>query len=201
MKNLFLGIGFCLVAFSSLFAQQDSLILLNGKVVNGSEPLYNVHILNISRITGTVTDYEGNFKLWVTPSDTINFSALGFKDVNYMIADTVSTEQFRVLVNMIADTILIKETVVMPWPANRVILKQAMLDQEKEDERVGAFAGFRENDAPPEEPEAKIYNPISFLYNAFNKKARQLKKIEKWRQEMDAYEKEKKNVDEKDIKY
>ena len=84
---------------------------------------------------------------------------------------------------MVADTFLLREALVVPWPQNRTMLKEAMLNQRKEKETISPYAGFREIEGDPVEPEPKLFsNPLSFLYSKLNKKARQEKKMEKYRQ-------------------
>jgi len=160
------------------------LIDLSGKIVTGSStPVYNVSVVDLETIKGTVSDVYGTFQLKVNAGDTIKFSSIGYKTVNYQVPDTVSSSSFRILVNMVADTVLLLEALVVPWPQNRTMLKEAMLNQRKEKETISPFAGFREIEGNPVEPEPKLFsNPLSFLYSKLNKKARQEKKMEKYRQ-------------------
>ena len=181
---------FSILSIFSLKAQQNSFVF-SGKVLNGSKPLYNVTVVNTDVITGTVTDNYGDFAITVKPNDLITFSSIGYKEVQFRIPDSIQAD-YRVLVSMVEDTILLKEDIVVPWPINRTMLKEAMLRDRKEKETVAAYAGFREIDGDPVEPEPKVFaNPISFIYSKLNKKARQQKKIEKYRQllqESDYYE-------------
>lgn len=173
-----LTISFICLSFLGLKAQ----INLTGRVVQGSKPLYNVSVVNKSKLAGTVTDVYGDFALAVLPGDLIQFSSIGYKTVDYKIPDTVSTTNFRILVSMVADTILLKEALVVPWPQNVTMLKEAMLDKNTEKERIAPYAGFREIEGDPVEPAPKPFsNPISFLYSKLSKKARQDKKMQKYR--------------------
>lgn len=173
-------LSFCLY-FSG--QAQNTLINFNGKVVTGSKPLYNVTILDSRSYTGSVSDVYGNFSLTALPGDTIRFSSIGYKTVVYTIPDTITSESFRVLVNMVGDTFLLKEAIVVPWPQNTTMLKKAMLNYKKEKETISPYAGFREIEGDPVEPEPKLFaNPISFIFSKLSKRARQEKKMEKYRE-------------------
>jgi hypothetical protein len=171
------------IAASQIFAQNE--IYFSGKVVKGATPIYNATIFNVTSSKGAVSDYEGNFSFFASINDTIKISSIGFKLVEFVIPDTIQDKKFRVLVNMVEDTVLLKEAVVMPWPSSRSMLKRAMLDVESEKEQITSYAGFRTNDRPAREPAPTLANPISLLFNKFSKKERQRKKIEKYRRIID----------------
>lgn len=179
MRILFFFIS--LLMCSHLTAQDK--VIFKGKVVNGSTPIFNVTVLNLSQSQGVITDYEGNFSLLVNQGDTIQFTSIGYKPVTYNIPDSLTSESFRVLVNMVEDTILLKEAVIVPWPINTTMLKEAMLSKTKEKEKISAYAGFKEIEGDPVEPEPKLFsNPISFIFDKLSKKSRQEKKMQKYRE-------------------
>lgn len=172
---------FSLLSIITLNAQQTS-ILFSGKILDGSKPLYNVTVVNTNNTTGTVTDNYGDFTIKVQANDLITFTSIGYKNISFKIPDTIQTD-YRVLVSMVEDTILLREAVVVPWPINRTMLKEAMLSNRKEKETIAPYAGFREIEGDPVEPAPKPFaNPISYVFSKLNKKARQEKKIEKYRQ-------------------
>lgn len=179
MKNLTLILVFLT---STLVVSAQESIYIYGKVVRGSQPVFSATIINMTNGKGTVTDNYGDFSMWVNKNDILKFSSIGYKTVLYTVPDTLNEQKFRILVNMVEDTFLLKEAVVVPWPVNRSMLKKAMLDNKKEKDQISAFAGFVRNDAPVREPEPRLTNPISFIYDKFSKKARQQKKMEKYRQ-------------------
>lgn len=171
------------ITLGSLKSQQ-LLLDLSGKIVTGSStPVYNVSVVDLNTMKGTVSDVYGNFQLKVNAGDTLKFSSIGYKTVKYQLPDTITESSFRILVSMIGDTVVLREAVVVPWPQNRTMLKEAMLNQKKEKETISPYAGFREIEGDPVEPEPKLFsNPLSFLYSKLNKKARQQKKMEKYRE-------------------
>lgn len=179
MKILFSNI-FILLLWSLSFGQED--IRFYGKVISKSGFVYNANVINQGKYKGTVTDFNGDFSLYVQANDTINFSSIGYKGFSYIIPDTLNSKDYRVILNMIEDTVMIGETIITPWPINRTQLKKAFLAEEKkEKETITTYAGFREIEGDPTEPNPTILNPISFIANLFSKKRIQQKKIEKYR--------------------
>lgn len=180
MQKYIVNLVFVLLA--SMVFSQDSTLIFMGKIVEESKPIYNVTIKNVSKITGTVTDFSGDFKILAQAGDKFIFSCIGYKSVHYTIPDTLENTSYRVLINMIPDTVYLKEAIVMPWPINTTMLKEAMLDRKREKEVIAPYAGFRRIEGEPEEPEPTIMNPLSFIYNKLSKKARQERKMQKYRE-------------------
>ena len=54
---------------------------LTAKVVNAQTdfPLESVHVINLNKIVGTITDREGEFKIAASVNDTLYLTYLGFK--------------------------------------------------------------------------------------------------------------------------
>ena len=74
IKKLFF---FFLLIPAFLFSQNDSII--NGKVVSESSLLEGIHIINLSKKNGAVTDARGYFQISAKVSDTLQFSAVTLK--------------------------------------------------------------------------------------------------------------------------
>lgn len=65
------------------FCQNDTII--SGKIVSESNNLEGIHILNISKKIGEITDARGYFKIKVQVNDTLQFSAINLKATQYTI--------------------------------------------------------------------------------------------------------------------
>ena len=74
----------------------------------------NVMIKNTRR--GTISDYHGYFSFVALKSDTIVFSAIGYKESNFVIPDTITGNRYSLIHVMDSDTILLAPTVIYPWP-------------------------------------------------------------------------------------
>jgi len=93
-------------------------IQFSGLVVTGDSlapvPYTTVWVKNTRR--GTITDFYGFFSIAVYERDTLRFSSVGFKEVNYVVPDTLSQSRYSAIQIMSRDTIYLPETVIYPWP-------------------------------------------------------------------------------------
>lgn len=112
-----------LIFFISVFAVQGQriprrVIQLSGLVVTGDSlapvPYTTVWVKNTRR--GTITDFYGFFSIAVYERDTLRFSSVGFKEVLFVVPDTMSQPRYSAIQVMSRDTIYLTETVIYPWP-------------------------------------------------------------------------------------
>jgi hypothetical protein len=100
----------------------DSLkaIQLSGMVVteeNGEViplPYVNVYVKGTTR--GTYSSNEGFFSLVVRKGETVIFSTIGFKSIEYQVPDSLNRTRYTVYQILSKDNILLPETVIYPWP-------------------------------------------------------------------------------------
>jgi len=99
-------------------APERRVIQFSGLVVTGDSlapvPFTNIWIKNTRR--GTITDYYGFFSIAVYELDTLRFSSVGFKEVTYVVPDTLSQRRYSAIQVMTRDTIYLSETLIYPWP-------------------------------------------------------------------------------------
>lgn len=121
MKQL-LVVFFCILTWSiSAQEEQDGLVQFSGLVLTeeGDElvplPFVNIAIYGSQR--GTYSNLDGFFTIVGSKGDSVNFSAIGFKPVTYVIPDTLKSNRYSVYQLMTKDTILLPETVIYPWPS------------------------------------------------------------------------------------
>lgn len=137
MKSIF-PIILAIIILSSLSAPPSSgspslvrprnIIQFSGIVVAGDSltpvPFTNVWVKNTHR--GTVSDFYGFFSIVVHTYDTLRFSSVGYKDVFYVVPDTMVHNRYSVVQILTRDTIILPETVIFPWPT-REQFRQAFL--------------------------------------------------------------------------
>lgn len=115
--------------------QQSRVIQFSGLVVTGDSlhavPYTTVMLKNTNR--GTITDFYGFFSIAVRENDTIRFSSVGFKDVFFIIPDTLSQARYSAIQIMTRDTIHLAETVIYPWPT-REQFRQAFINADVPDD-------------------------------------------------------------------
>lgn len=106
-------------------------IQFSGKVVGPDEhgeiaplPYTTIAVKGTSR--GSVSDYEGFFSFVALKGETVIFSRIGFKNVEYTIPDTLSSSYYTWIQIMSEDNIWLDEVVIYPWPS-REHFKQEFL--------------------------------------------------------------------------
>ena len=101
--------------------QPSHLVQFSGMVLDGSnEDLYPVPYTNIlvkGKGRGTYSDFRGFFSIVVEKGDTIVFSAIGYKSVEYIIPKDLKDDRYSLVQLMTQDAINLPETVVFPWPS------------------------------------------------------------------------------------
>lgn len=105
-----------LVQFSGVLLTSDSLMAV---------PFANIIIKDSHR--GTISDYFGYFSFVAQRGDTIVFSSIGFKDAEFIIPDSLRSQQYSLIKMMDLDTVLLDEAVIYPWPTKEQF-RQAFLD-------------------------------------------------------------------------
>ena len=99
----------------------STLVQFSGVVLDGSDqylypiPYTNVYVQGKNR--GTYSDFQGFFSIVVEKGDVIEFSAVGYKPIEFTIPDTMANQRYSVVQLMTKDTINLPETVIFPWPS------------------------------------------------------------------------------------
>lgn len=142
--------------------------LIKGKVIDlrtqTPVPLANIKIKPSGR--GVTCDNEGNFTMYVSKTDTLFFSSVGYITKVLHISDLDSSKYYILQIELLHDFIKIKEVVIYPF-RDLDEFKKAFVENKNEHK---TFLGI----APPKYsnniPKAKFSNPISFLYDHLKKK-------------------------------
>ena len=115
--------------------QPRRVIQFSGLVLTGDSlkpvPFTNIWVRNTRR--GTISDYQGFFSIAVRERDTLRFTAVGYKEINYVIPDTLTSNRYSAIQLMTQDTIHLAETVIYPWPT-REQFRYAFLNTEIPDD-------------------------------------------------------------------
>ena len=123
MKCVFKIVFFVLLSLnltSLSFAQEKDRkpLQFSGVVVTGDDlkpiPYTSILVKNLRR--GTISDFYGFFSFVAQEGDVIEFTAMGFKKATFVIPDSLSQNKYSLIQVMNADTILLNETVIYPWP-------------------------------------------------------------------------------------
>jgi len=110
--------GFWQVVFSQEKAVDPDVIQFSGVVVNADDldPVSFTNIMIKGTHRGTISDYYGYFSFVALKNDTIQFSAIGYKENSFIIPDTINGKRYSLIQVMDSDTVLLTPTIIYPWP-------------------------------------------------------------------------------------
>ncbi len=105
-----------------VFAQKNNmreLIQFSGVVVTADSltPVPFTHITIINTRKGMLSDTYGFFSFVAQKKDTIVFSSMGYRNVSFIIPDSLTTNRYSLIQLMTSDTLMLDESVVYPWPS------------------------------------------------------------------------------------
>lgn len=102
-------------------SKEDNLVQFSGMTLDGSQkeliavPYTSVAVKGTAR--GTYSDWKGFFSIVAHKGETVVFSAIGYKTVEFIIPDTLRDSRYSLVQLMTQDVINLPETVVFPWPS------------------------------------------------------------------------------------
>ena len=145
-KSYIFFIG-CFLTTFSLLAQVDSVhrssspLTLSGIVISSD----SVSVLPYTSIfanqhpQGVISDSTGFFKLEVYPSDTLTFSAVGYKTAQFVIPDHLIGQQYSLVQAMVRDTILLEEVTIYSFPTTSEFMESFNDQSPGFEERVNSM--------------------------------------------------------------
>lgn len=127
---------------------EETLIQFSGVVVSSDSlspvPFATILVKNTSR--GTTSDYYGYFSFVAKPGDTLVFSSIGYKKVNFVVYDSLEGNRYSLIQTMYRDTVNIGTVNIYPWPTPQQF-KEAFLALDIPDDDIEIA---RKNLAPDE---------------------------------------------------
>jgi hypothetical protein len=111
-----------------------SIVKIAGVTVNSDslKPIPFVNVIIKGNYTGTMGDYSGFYSIVAKAGDTLIFSSIGHRLVEYAIPDTLKSDQYSLIQVLKKDTIELPETKIIIWPSYEQF-KQAFLNSDTED--------------------------------------------------------------------
>lgn len=182
MKQLLYLLLFLCLHFS--FAQT---VTINGIVQNAAndKPLENVNIFNIGSIKGSISKADGSFEIDAKVNDSLYFSYLGFKPFKTRVSNDW-IKYGNIVIKLTELGIALEEVVVSSHGLTgfmEIDVKNIPVYT-----NVNAYAitglnkryegGSKEASGFTKTVNA-ILNPINSVYNLFNKKSKQLRRLRK----------------------
>lgn len=112
---------FTFIELNAQTVEDENLVQFSGMVLDGTDedliPVPYTNILVTGKSRGTYSDFNGFFSIVVEKGDVIEFSAIGYRTVEFTIPDTLSDNRYSLVQLMTRDAINLPETVVFPWPS------------------------------------------------------------------------------------
>ena len=184
-KHLFLILF--LVITSIGFSQTSK---LKGQVINteNKKVLSAAHILNLNTVEGTITDNKGYFELPTKANDTILVSYLGYASIKLKITNDLlkgnelviglyeKPEEVREIIIKSTKLIGVLEIDVKQVPKDnftRIHINGLPQTYEIGNQKTKDFSTALD----------ALFQPVDFLYNLFGSKPKQLRKLQKLKNE------------------
>lgn len=184
---LFLGGGIVLAQEEPV---PDQVVDFNATVINAQNqrPLESVHVINLNRVVGTITNAQGEFQIPASVNDTLFFSYLGFKSQKIR----VTNDMFRFGGTKIALTELayaLEEVVLQPYQLTgylEIDVKNLPINTAYQYSISGlprSYEAGNRNPSAVTKVLGAILNPADLLRNLFGKKPRQMRKLRQMKED------------------
>jgi hypothetical protein len=184
-KFLFLIIFFC--GFWA-YSQDDQKV--QATVINAQtqQPLESVHVVNLNKVKGTITNKNGEFTLTAAVNDTLYFSYLGYKSIKVRVTnDMLKFENTKIGLTELA--FALEEVTVKPYQLTgylEIDAKNVPINDAYQYSISGLPQGYEGRSYNPStitKVLGALFNPADFLHNIFGKKPRQMRKLRKMKQD------------------
>ena len=174
------------------FSQNDTLVTnIKGTVIHNETklPMGNVHVINASRVKGTVTSPSGTFEIGAKVNDTILFTYLGYETVKVKVTnDWIKENPTKIYLSEKA--YVLDEVVVAKYNLTGYVEVDTKLIPVSDDAYrysiSGLKAGYEGGEYKPgaiAKVLGSISNPADFLYNVFGKRPKEMKKLKEMKKD------------------
>ncbi|MBT8180136.1 MAG: carboxypeptidase-like regulatory domain-containing protein [Eudoraea sp.] len=187
---LFALFGF--VGLSQVDEEQQEGKEFEAVVINAqsSTALESVHVINLNKVVGTITNAKGEFSINASVNDTLYFSYLGFKSQKIR----VTNDMFKFKNTKIALTELayaLEEVVVKPYELTgylEIDVKNLPINTSYQYSISGlptSYEAGSKNPSAVTKVLGSILNPADLLRNLFGKRPNQMKKLRQIKEDED----------------
>lgn len=174
------------------FSQNDSLVTnIKGTVIHNETklPMSNVHVINASRVKGTVTTPSGTFEIGAKVNDTLLFTYIGYETVKVKVTnDWIKDNPTKIYLSEKA--YILNEVVVAKYNLTGYVEVDTRLIPVSDDSYRYSISGLKAGyEGGAGKPGAiskilgSISNPADFLYNVFGKRPKEMKKLKEMKKD------------------
>ena len=164
-------------------AQTQHSLWVSGQVYHETEktPIAGVSVFRKSTGEGVATNGQGQFRIQISPSDTVVFRALGFKRKEY-VPSLRSVTEIRINILLAEESVQLQEVKVSPLATpekvDRVLRNMKPRPAPPKPRMNPTIPVFIIPPGPPE-PLNPFASPLSFLYEQFSKDGKQRSRVAK----------------------
>jgi len=187
----FLTLSLCL--FCAFIYSQDSKNRVRGKVQSESSQtlLQNVHVLNLSKVVGTISDEEGVFEINASVNDTLYFSYIGYKPLKIIVTnDLIKYEDNDLTFNLTELALALEEVIITPYRLTgylEIDVKNAPINSSPRYRIIGlpnlGYEGGRRTRSGISKVLGAIFNPADFLNSLFKRNPKKMAKLRLMRED------------------
>ena len=187
----FLTLSFCLIC--TFIYSQDSKNRVTGKVESESSKtsLQNVHVLNLSKVVGTITDEEGVFEINASVNDTLYFSYIGYKPLKIIVTnDLMKYEDNDLTFNLTELALALEEVIITPYRLTgylEIDVKNAPINSSPRYRIIGlpnlGYEGGRRTRSGISKLLGALFNPADFLNSLFKRNPKKMAKLRLMRED------------------
>ena len=173
---------FITLTISTLTFSQEQTETVKGNVQSETSKsiLQNVHVLNLTKVKGTITNSNGEFEIQAKANDTLYFSYIGYKSLKVVVTnDLIKFDDNTIELTELA--FALEEIIIKPYQLTgylEIDVKNAPVNTSTRYKIVGlpnlGYEAGRRSRSGISKVIGAIFNPADFLNNLFKKN------LEKW---------------------
>jgi len=165
--------------------------IFKGIVKNAADgkTVSNVHIINLSKVVGTISNSEGAFEIPAEANDTLYLSYLGFKPIKVRVASDF-LKYNNSIIELTERALALEEVVIKPYKLTgylEIDAKNVPISTSYRYNIPGlpsrGYEGGSKNPNAISKVFGAIFNPADFLYNLFGKKPVQFRRLRKMQED------------------
>ena len=165
--------------------EQDKEEIMTALVVNAQDGslMESVHVINLNKVKGTITDEKGVFNIIASVNDTLYFSYLGFKSQKVRVTnDMFKFKDTKITLTELAYAL--EEVIVGSYNLTgylEIDVKNLPVNDAYQYSISGLNTGYeagKKNPSAVSKVLGAILNPADLLRNLFGKKPNQMRKLQ-----------------------
>jgi hypothetical protein len=182
---------FITLFISTLTFSQQQIEIVKGNVQSETSKsiLQNVHVLNLTKVKGTITSSEGEFEIQAKVNDTLYFSYIGYKPLKVVVTnDLIRFDNNTIELTELA--FALEEIIIKPYQLTgylEIDVKNAPVNTSTRYRIIGlpnlGYEAGRRSRSGISKVIGSIFNPADFLNNLFKKKTAKMDKLRLMRED------------------